>query len=215
MFFTSNVPAKLSAQQQARLKDWLYQWQLDRRLRRQVEQDASPVGQEQHLAHKQAFAGLITQFSKEPQPAVGQIRLLAPSLVPADSSPAFVAVLRQTATGEYLVAPFSRFQTPAVPQEILLRKSPPAMTVLCLWNARPVSSFVLSQSWLASELSTDELADAITVCRSMGSQEYFPKEIADRVGPPVYDLADERFDYMDAAGELWSEITSFPDKETE
>lgn len=203
-------PPGFSAEQRTRLDDWLAQWHLDQKLRSQPPPEAVPVERIRAAVLEQNLDRLVTPFAGEPKPAVGQIRLLVPSLLPADCGPTYVAVLRPAVGGDYLVAPFSRFQTPAVPQEILLRSSPFALAVLCLWNARPVSAFVLCQSWYVSQLSPAEREDALVVCGLTGRSENIPIEIASRIGPPIYDPTDMRFSYMDAAEEMWRNITSFP-----
>ena len=205
-----SFPQKRTKEQTVTLGDWLAQWHLDRKLRECPEQDVSLENQGKDQRAEQDFGRLIRPFSEEPVPEVSQIRLLSPSLISGGRGPTYVAVLGNTGTGCYLVAPFSRFQTPALPFEILLRDSPAALSVLCLWNARSISAFVLSQSWCVSQLSEAELQDALAICNLADQSNSIPETLASRVGPPVCDLEDPRLEYMDEEGEMWREIVFFP-----
>jgi len=205
-----SFPHKRSKEQTAALGEWLAQWHLDRKLREYPEQDVSRENKDKHQRAEQDFGRLIRPFSEEPVPEVNQIRLLSPSLLPGGRGPAYVAVLGNIKAGCCLVAPFSRFQTPALPYELLLRDSPAALTVLCLWNARSISTFLLSQSWCVSQLSEAELHDALAICNLADQSNSIPETLASRVGPPVCDLDDQRLEYMDEEGELWIKMVFFP-----
>ena len=138
---------------------------------------------------------IVSPFETEPVVTAGQIRLLSPSLLPDERGPTYVAVLQQLGVGAFLVAPFSPFQDPATPHEIAFRNTPPALSVLSLWNARAVSSFVLSQSWFVDELTEQEITDAMAVYRSVCRLAELPVQLTKRVGAPLIDLLDPRFSY--------------------
>lgn len=198
-----------SASQQRALTTWRAQWELDRQLQ-SAQLDEAVESQRRRSDAEVSPAAYAAPFEDEPDVAAGQIRLLAPEMCPQDCIPVYVAVLAEVRVGAFLVAPFSRFQDPATPCELRLRGAPPALAVLALWNARPVSAFVLHQSWFVDALTPKEIEDASAVLQSVARPAALPAQLAERVGAPLLDPLDARFDYINEAGEVWRDIASFP-----
>ena len=104
------------AWQHQRLADWIEEWSLDLELRAVLEHEAadrSPASSRPPPG--QSIPGLTRPFDAPVE--VGQIRLLSPRLVPDADRPMFVAIFRAWEDDLVLVAPFSRFSTPATQGE--------------------------------------------------------------------------------------------------
>ena len=185
------------------LHQWRLQWQVDRRLR------SIPTPLFSDVKGRDLRPGqppLVRPFTEGPAPAVGHIRLLSPHLVPAGRGPAYIALLSRTEAGGFLAAPFSRFQVPATPKEMFLREAPPALAVLALWNARPISGFVAGQSWFTDNLTPEEIGEIRSVLSPASCDSTASETWSHRLGLPIDDLEDSRLEYMDEEGELWQII---------
>jgi hypothetical protein len=182
-------PAAIPAAQRDFLARWRRQWEVQEALDR--EPPAVAEG-----GNRYAVAAPVAVLPVQPEPAPGQVRLLAPALTPAASRPVYVAVLREWETGDLLVAPFGPFSVPATTTELLTRRLDLALRVLCLWNARTVPLTVLRQSWLVEPLTVREAADAWAVFRCAATGRPIPATLARRVGPPIFVPTDPRLIYQ-------------------
>ena len=141
-------------------------------------------------------------------PGVGQIRLLRPG--PATESgartgwarPVYVAVLAERGAGLWLVAPFSRFVSPAVPGEWLTGLRPIPLKALCLWNAREFDAAAAGSSWVSGTLPQAKVADALDVWRSVNGAGPMRRVSEGRVGPPLLHPLDPRHAYLQEESEL-------------
>jgi len=206
---------KTSLNQQRNLVDWRAAWNLDKALQCALRDERGDSSLRRDGKHER-LAALVTPFDADPEVAVGQVRLLSPDLCPEDRGPIYVAVLEQLRGGAFLVAPFSRFRDPATPYELRVRSAPAVLSVLSLWNGRPLSLFVLRQSWFIDQMTGQEIEDALMVRQTASRREVLPSHLNERVGAPLIDPRDVRFDYMDEEGEIWRKIMFFPaETETE
>lgn len=129
-------------------------------------------------------------------PKCGQIRLFRPFSKDTSERPRYVAVLERRSAESWLVAPFSIYGEPALPGEWRRSRRPPALRVLCLWNARVLSSHVLEMSWVVDGMSKAGITQAMAVYRHLAEGMVLPPHIARRVGPPLAHPADPRLDYI-------------------
>lgn len=169
----------------ARLAAWLQEWAVAA----QLDHDSDAADESGDRLPEATFDTII-------RPA--EIRLLSPRLTPLTRSrPVHVLVLEVQATGHGLVAPFSRFVTPALPGELTVETGIPALRVVCAWNRCRVSAAVLRASWTVSTLPSTSVTD----CRELGMVPHgisAPAPWRERVGPPLTHPLDPRHRYIDA-----------------
>lgn len=163
-----------------RLANWLHEWHIDRALKEEVISASVPR----------------TGAGGESGPEVGQIRLMRP-IAQAVESPLYVVVLDHVVSGDWRVAPFSRFSEPAVPGEWMTGLDARPLRVLCLWNARTVSAERLAQSWIVESMSEDKRVKALSIRDLLDSGEAFPEALQRETGPPLRHPLDPRHDYID------------------
>lgn len=122
----------------------------------------------------------------------GQIRLLHPlPPTPSFDRPIYLAVLEKQTDGRFLVAPFSRFSTPAVPGELATRLDGIHVRVLCVWNSQTVETSTLSRSWVAGEVPADRIRLALELHRHAGNTS-----LESEIGPPLLHPLDPRHRYL-------------------
>jgi hypothetical protein len=158
----------------------LHEWRIDRALREEAVAPSQPA----------------VRAVDDVEPAGGQIRLMHP-IADSSESPLYVVVLDQNASGDWRVAPFSRFSEPAVPGEWLTGLDSAALRVLCLWNDRTVSTERLARSWVVGQMGEDVRMKALSICARLESGEAFPESIRHETGPPLRHPLDPRHEYLD------------------
>ncbi len=132
----------------------------------------------------------------------GNIRLLAPHCLAVTSRPLYVAVITHWSENRWLIAPYSAYSVPAASGELLTGRTDCALRVLCLWNARDVSSKVLGASWCVSEMTPRERDDAQAVLRYVAIGNDLPDHLLDRIGPHILQASDPRREYQRAEAVL-------------
>lgn len=138
----------------------------------------------------------ISPFALSPL-SVGQIRLLSSKLVPEAEEPVFVAVIRQWEEEDsFLITPFSRYPFPAFTSELLTGKEEDELATLCVWNSVTLSSQSLQQSWMAGELSEEEVQDANQVFDWFLFGASLPESLNNRIGAPILYPDDPRIPYQ-------------------
>jgi len=170
------------------LARWLAEWRLDRALSKGS--DA--------LDHGGEATGMLTVPSgaRFPRPARGDIRLLCPAAgSTAHSRPVYVALMETASDEDFIIAPFSRFSTPALPGEWRTGLRALPVRVLCLWNWRTVSSAALRLSWRARRMPPDKLRTAAGILRAVRTG-LDPEAVAPgETGPPARHPLDPRLRY--------------------
>jgi hypothetical protein len=187
---TRRAPA--SPAQRRRLALWLAGW----RLEREMEQLAAGLRPAPPLRRGPASgAGWGGPARHDPAVREGQIRLLSPRIDGAGARPVYVAVLWREGAGAFLAAPFSRFCEPAFPGELLVRRAPPCLRVLCVWNARALPAALLGRGWEVGRLTTGQLADATVLYRHLRGEGAPPPRYTVRTGPEIRHPFDPRAAY--------------------
>lgn len=170
----------------AKLEAWLDEWHADRILDRvSVPRD---VGFE--------IDAPINQPEDDPRPTYGDIRLLAPDAPAAGSRPVLLALLEPATESQWLVAPFSRFATPATPGELQTGLEDAGLAVLCVWNTARLPDSVLQQSWRVDAIGDELLADIQSLSRHLEHETQVQARLLDRIGPPLQHPADPRHTYV-------------------
>lgn len=165
-----------------KLRDWLADYALYREMRGPVDAMEEEPGQ-----------GREYDFSGEPSPAAGQIRLW-PSADPGEDP--LYGLLLPSGYGIWRVVPFSPLAFPAVPEEYRLFDEPP-VRVMEGWNRRRLASAAARQSWRVETLDDAEcfrLQSWLLSVEAGGSSSPNP---GDRTGPPIHHPLDPRHDYLD------------------
>ncbi|MDA1044477.1 MAG: hypothetical protein O3C57_04555 [Verrucomicrobia bacterium] len=171
-----------------RLRRWLVERELDARLRL----ESSALTRAPSASREDIPADDIDPA------APGQIRLLHPIDLTLHT-PRYIAVLETRSTPDVvIVAPYSRYATPALPGELLTQRIAPPLRVLCLWNVCELDRQKLStQSWLAGELSISERDDARQVREYLLAGLTCAEAVGARLGPRLLHPNDPRHNYIE------------------
>jgi hypothetical protein len=188
--------------QRHKLDLWLKEWELDRALAADPELTTETQRSVQQNPVKPQLR--LRENTVSESIAAGQIRLLHPlPASPASDRPIYVAVLRQNTDGTFLIVPFSRFSTPAVPGELKTGLEGIHVRVLCVWNSRTVQASTLAHSWHAGEISDDKMRQALDLHRRIAAQrgnDGLPGKqnpsLEDEIGPPLLHPLDPRHQYL-------------------
>lgn len=185
-------PQRRLDRDRARLTAWIGEWELDRRLA------GNQSGGTAHPRRPVAYpaANARTRLS------IGQIRLLPPVSPETAERPVYVAILDARDKTQWIVAPFGRFATPALPGELATRRRTPMLRVLCVWNLGIVSGDLLRSSYPAGRLTAAELrlASAVHSALAAGIPPAVPPG---RIGPPLAHPLDPRHLYIEEERALW------------
>jgi len=139
----------------------------------------------------------------------GSLRLLAPDTPAARERPIYVAVLAPAGPASWLVAPFGRFATPALPGELALRQHAIPLRVLCLWNAAVLTDARLAASYPAGRLTAAEW-NAVAALRGHLAGGTLPASLRGRVGPALHHPLDPRQLYIEKERAIWLESAPAP-----
>ena len=122
----------------------------------------------------------------------GQIRLLS-----QPSELTYAVLLRRGGENAFVVAPFSRFPSPATDEELkTVFDGGLYLRVLQVWNIRTALDATLQKSWLVGELPRQDIEDAWKVWEwTLGGSE-LAESILRRTGLPVSLSSDPRNQYM-------------------
>ena len=138
--------------------------------------------------------GESPDFSQEPAPAEGQIRLW-----PAVETqwPPMYGLLMRAGYGRWRVFPFSELATPATPGEMTVRQDPP-VRVLQGWNARELQQAGVLESWFVDLVPDEKLfqVNLWWLCLEAGSE--LSGDLRTLCGPPLRHPLDPRHDYLDS-----------------
>lgn len=190
-------------------KDNLANWLRERELA-----DMLAEGEDDEIA-----AGLKAEEILHTEPGRGavvelrQIRLMYPDCRATWSRPFYVAILGEPAPGVLLVAPFSRFEYPALPGEWITGREESQLRVLCLWNSFSIKRRRLHASWEVDRLTPAQMETALAILAALEGRGRFPSEMIDRVGPTVLNPADPRWDYREEELELVESIMPLADSD--
>ncbi|GEM_PF-961192 len=201
-------PFRLSEASDAR-KEFLLRWQMERKLDLELrEVQADHV---QAMVAEPGFvwygdAASVKPFDTEVEP--GDIRLLRMGDVPDDSRCLYVAVLFvRRENGTSVVVPFSPYGVPGCKEEWLTGFAGEPLKVLQFWNAQPVATRDLAQSWKTGEV--DEQCRYDQMCRlyTHAIDGSWPQgDLRERVGLAILDPADERLAYQSEEIALFSRL---------
>lgn len=185
--------------QQKMIVEWLEEWTQELALRKQdaaAESRASPpIATGKPSPSVNIPCDLVQPYDRESIQA-GQIRLLAPHVLPTVDRPVYIAVLTDPQANRCLLAPFSPFSVPAVPSELMTKRDEMFLRVLCLWNYRSVPVEIVGKSWIYDECDSPLLSDAWDVLHWFAAKVRLPKRLTQRVGPPLSHPLDPRHDYL-------------------
>lgn len=193
-----------SESQRACLTRWLLAWDIERHLVDGPAGDATLDAREGKAEVSCGARDNVAELDADVE--CGQIRLFSPKAPGAPARPLYVAVLAGAGDEVFLVAPFSRFDEPAVPGEVLTGKNAKTLRVLCLWNARDLSAALLSLSWVVDALTSDEQAKFRRAYASLQAHGRVPDDIAEIAGPPLQHPADPRHEYLEQDGMTLSRL---------
>lgn len=125
----------------------------------------------------------------------GEIHLMRPA---GDVwGPVYVLVLEEVIDGRWLVIPFGRYATPAVPGEWCSGLDAASLLVLCGWNHREVGSDRLLPGGAVKRLAAKLLSKTRAAVRHVTHGLTFPKVDEIVFGPPLIHPADPRYVYLD------------------
>jgi hypothetical protein len=178
---------QLPTPQREHLSAWLHEWEVELQLRK-MDDDASL---------EQLPEGAMNGTPLDEPVCVGEIRLLAPHLLPPGQRPVYVLVVSKWDNDWKLVTPFSQFPLPATQGELLTLRSEGPWQVLQVWNSRTLPNEVIAESWVADTASESLLDEAWAVFRHVTFSAELPDELSSRIGPPVLQPHDPRIKYQE------------------
>jgi|GEM_PF-6642715 len=178
---------QMPASQREHLAAWLREWAIESKL---AAMDPAPPEQ-------QPTSGIVRGIPLDQQVTVGEIRLLAPHLLPPAQRPVYVLVLSNWDNDWKLVTPFSKFRKPATPGELATLLDATPWQVLQIWNSRTLPIEVIAESWVADTAPESLLDDAWALFQHVTFGAELPDQLMTRVGPPILHPNDQRIGYQD------------------
>ena len=185
---------QLSTPQRERLSAWLHEWEVELQLRKM----------DDNASLEQQLEGAMNGTPLDEPVCVGEIRLLAPHLLPPGQRPVYVLVVSKWDYDWKLVTPFSQFPLPATQGELLTLRSEGPWQVLQVWNSRTLPNEVIAESWVADTASESLLDESWAVFRHVMFGAELPAGLTSRIGPPVLQPHDRRINYQEMEAALLS-----------
>jgi hypothetical protein len=200
MKITRKLPslAGMYAEAANKLRIWLEEYQIEEKLK-EIDEELfkSHERKTPSVSAEQVAAALDVVVAPYDQPVeAGQIRLLAPHLTPGNYNLVYVSVYGTWVDDTLLVAPFSRFSTPATAGELLYPGNGMCVRVLEVWNTRNYKPEDLQASWLVDTIDDDDCKDAYTLFEAELFGAVVPPEFSRRVGVPITHPQDPRREYV-------------------
>tara|TARA_R110002096_G_scaffold102747_1_gene226889 strand:+ start:795 stop:1769 length:975 start_codon:yes stop_codon:yes gene_type:complete len=186
------------------LQKWLTERSLELTLRSTVDEEAvTPVD-----SSEGNLASLVNEYDPIQGANWGEIRLLSSKILHADyrHRDVYFAILAGWDDELLLIAPFSRYSTPATQGEWLTGRKDTSLRVLNLWNAHSVPASAIQTSWIVDHLSEVDRLHALDVFWHVTMGDPLQNELIDRVGPPIIHSHDPRIDYQEEEVTLMSPI---------
>jgi hypothetical protein len=176
-------------------KRFLVRWRLERKL--DLELRETQAVQEQM---KVAENGM-TLFGFDSRPferdvCVGDIRLLRMSDTPDPCRFLYVAVLYVRDNFTSVVVPFSPYSVPACKDEWLTGLTVEPLRVLQFWNAQPIATKDLAQSWRTGHLTESQLEQALRLYKHAIDGSWPQGALREQTGLAILNPEDERLAYQ-------------------
>lgn len=193
---TTKLPAFKLAHVSETRKQFLLRWRLERKLdlalrMQQAEEGCLAMVAEAGTAHD--FA--LRPFDKSV--CVGDIRLLRQSDVQEPSRLLYVLVLYvRNDNLTSVVVPFSTYSVPCCKDEWLTGLEGEPLKVLQFWNAQPVPTFAMAQSWQVGYFEEERLTAAQTLYSHAISGSWPQSSLREKVGLAIINPGDERLVYQ-------------------
>ena len=182
-----------SEAQRRNLTEWLTAWRVEGELRRGDDpEEESPM--KGVILRTALDAGSVIE--------VDEVRLLYSDSQATWRRPVYLAVLEKGMDDLFLVAPFSRFEYPALPGEIITGFDPPQLRVLSIWNAFHIRRMRLDAGWQVDRLDRGDRELALAVYSALCGEREFPLELVDRTAPLLKHPLDPRWDYREEELEM-------------
>jgi len=182
-----------SEAQRQNLAEWLSLWKIDEELRRG--DDSDEQSQMKGVVLRTALdAGSVLE--------IDEIRLLYSDSQATWRRPVYLAVLEKAMDDLFLVAPFSRFEYPALPGEFITGFEAPQLRVLSIWNAFHIRRMRLEGGWQVDRLDRDDRELALAVHAALRGERDFPLDLVDRTAPPLKHPLDPRWEYREEELEM-------------
>jgi hypothetical protein len=192
----SKLPTfKLAHVSEAR-KQFLLRWRLERKLDLALRMQQAEEGCLSMVAESGAEYDLsLRPFDKSV--CVGDIRLLRQSDVQEVGRLLYVLVLYvRNDNLTSVVVPFSTYSVPCCKDEWLTGLDGEPLKVLQFWNAQPVPTFALAQSWQVGTFDEERLTAAQTLYSHAISGSWPQGALREKVGLAILNPSDERLVYQ-------------------
>jgi len=129
----------------------------------------------------------------------GDIYVLQPGKNQAQAqlwTPVYILVMQPAVRNKWLVVPFGRYASAAVPGEWSTGMTAVPLRVLCFWNARSVHADVFLPG-AAHKLSAKKMQDVQIVYDFVMSGGDLSQSLSKGLGPPLVHPADPRYEYLE------------------
>lgn len=192
----STIPLFKLVEVSDKRKRFLLRWQLERKLDGEL-RDEAVKAQEQAKVAETGFTRLgwdVKAFDRDV--CVGDIRLLRQSDTPDPRRFLYIAVLYVRDNFTSVVVPFSLYSVPACKDEWLTGLASEPLKVLQFWNAQPVATKDLAQTWRTGRLEESQLETARCLYKHAIDGSWPQGELRERVGLAILNPADARLAYQ-------------------
>lgn len=201
----STIPPFKLAEVSDTRKKFLLRWRLERKLDLEL-REAQAAQEPMNVAEK-----VVTRFGAASKPfdrAVcgGDIRLLRMSDTPDPNRFLYVAVLYVRDNFTSVVVPFSPYSVPACKDEWLTGLPGEPLKVLQFWNAQPVATKDLAQSWRTGHLEECQLEQARCLYKHAIDGSWPQGALRERIGLAILNPADERLIYQNEELALFASL---------
>jgi uncharacterized protein YifN (PemK superfamily) len=193
---TSDLPVFKLAHVSDERKKFLLRWRLERKLDLALRKQKVAEGcQTKNPGSVKENAISIRPFDKFV--CLGDIRLLRRSDVQDHGRLLYVLVLYvRNDNFTSVVVPFSTYSVPCCKDEWLTGLAGEPLKVLQFWNAQPVPTYCLAQSWKVEKLDRDRLEAAKTLYAHAISGTWPQGELRKKIGLAILNPHDERLAYQ-------------------
>lgn len=193
---TTKLPVFKLAHVSETRKQFLLRWRLERKLDLALRMQQAEEGCLSMVAESGAEYNLsLRPFDKSV--CVGDIRLLRQSDVQEPGRLLYALVLYVRSDNlTSVVVPFSTYSVPCCKDEWLTGLDGEPLKVLQFWNAQPVPTFALAQSWQVGTFDEERQIAAQTLYSHAISGSWPQGELREKVGLAILNPSDERLVYQ-------------------
>ncbi len=191
----STIPPFKLAEVSDTRKRFLLRWRLERKLDLELRETQAVQEQMKVAENGTTLIGFDSRpFDRDV--CAGDIRLLRMSDTPDPCRFLYVAVLYVRDNFTSVVVPFSPYSVPACKDEWLTGLTVEPLRVLQFWNAQPIATKDLAQSWRTGHLTESQLEQARRLYKHAIDGSWPQGALREQTGLAILNPEDERLAYQ-------------------